>query len=169
MNVGVAAEDNRVIEVLASGLPCFHGAQLAVDITLRSAITADGEARPGAAREDGVTLIAARADKENKYAELVSSRRCRLVVFALETGGRWSDEAAEFTKLLAEGRAREAPPFLRKAASLAWNRRWTRLLSTACAVAFAASLLEPAAALEGLVADGTPPSLLTLFEEDVHS
>ena len=32
----------REIEVLASGLPTHHGAQLAVDITLRSAVNASG-------------------------------------------------------------------------------------------------------------------------------
>ena len=34
MNVAVHANDERAVEVLASGLPLFHGAQLAVDITL---------------------------------------------------------------------------------------------------------------------------------------
>ena len=41
MNVGVAAGDERRIEVLASGLPCHHGAQLTVDVTCRSAVTAN--------------------------------------------------------------------------------------------------------------------------------
>ena len=168
MNVGVAAGDSRAIEVLASGLPCFHGAQLAVDITLRSSITADGEARSGAATAGGATLIGARADKERKYAELVQARRCRLVVVAIETGGRWSDEAADFVQLLADGRSREAPPYLRKSASKAWQRRWTRMLSTACAVAFVASLVEPAVASEALVVDGTTPTLAAVLEEDVH-
>ena len=39
MNVAVSATDMRSIEVLAIGLPLHHGAQLAVDITLRSALT----------------------------------------------------------------------------------------------------------------------------------
>ena len=36
MNVGVRATDDRKIEVLAQDLPCFGGAQLAIDVTLRS-------------------------------------------------------------------------------------------------------------------------------------
>ena len=40
MNVAVPAADERAIEVLASGLPLFQGAQLAVDVTVRSALTA---------------------------------------------------------------------------------------------------------------------------------
>ena len=39
MNVTVRADDERVLEVLASGSPLHHGAQLAVDITLRSALS----------------------------------------------------------------------------------------------------------------------------------
>ena len=39
MNVDVAASDERAMEVLASKLPLYHGAQLAVDITLRSALS----------------------------------------------------------------------------------------------------------------------------------
>ena len=43
MNVGVPATDTGRIEVLAQDLPCFAGAQLAVNITLRSALTRNGE------------------------------------------------------------------------------------------------------------------------------
>ena len=35
MNVAVAAEDEREVEILVSGLPCFGGAQSAIDATLR--------------------------------------------------------------------------------------------------------------------------------------
>ena len=46
MNVAVSATDTRSIEVLATGLPLHHGAQLAVDITLRSALTSASHACP---------------------------------------------------------------------------------------------------------------------------
>ena len=42
VNVVVSASDERSIEVLASGLPFHHGAQLAIDVTLRSALTSCG-------------------------------------------------------------------------------------------------------------------------------
>ena len=93
MNIAVAANDERAIEVVASGLPVHHGAQLAVDITLRCALTASGLPRPGAAVADGVVCRRTRAEKERKYTELLQGDRCRLVVIALETGGRWSPEA----------------------------------------------------------------------------
>ena len=45
MNVAVRADNVRRIDVLASGLPL----QLAVDITSQSALTSNGEPRPGSA------------------------------------------------------------------------------------------------------------------------
>ena len=38
--------DNRRIEIVADGLPLFHGAQVAVDTTMVSALRADGNPRP---------------------------------------------------------------------------------------------------------------------------
>ena len=92
MNIGVSAVDERRIEVLASGFPCYGGAQLAVDVTLRGFLTAQGESRIGNLK-GAQFLDGARADKEAKYGELTSGRRCKLVVLALSTGGRWSTEA----------------------------------------------------------------------------
>ena len=93
--LSVAADDERAIEVLASGLPLFFGAQLAADVTLRCALTVDGRPQPGAAAVDGAVCSRAREDKERKYPELLAYDRCRLVVLALETGGR-SEEAVQF-------------------------------------------------------------------------
>ena len=165
MNVAVRAEDVRRIEVLASGLPLFHGAQLAVDITLRSALTSNGEPRPRSARVDGHVCERVRADKETKYAELLVGDRCRLVVVALETGGRWSSEAIQFVESLASSRAREEQPTLRPA-FLAWRRRWARMISISCARAFATSLLAGPRALHAVAgADGETPDAVSLFSE----
>ena len=64
------------------------------------------------------------------------------MVVAIETGGRWSDEAVDFIWQLATAKARESPSFMRHQAALAWERRWTRMLSTVCAVSSAASMME---------------------------
>ena len=64
MNVAVTAQDDRAVKVLASGLPLFFRAQLAVDITLRCALTAEGIAQPGAARFNGAVCSRAREEKE---------------------------------------------------------------------------------------------------------
>ena len=82
-----------------------------------------------------------RRDKEMKYPELLTGGRCRLVVVAIETGGRWSNEAVDFVWHVAGAKALEVPSYTTQQVALAWGRRWTRMLSTACAVAFAASLL----------------------------
>ena len=64
MNVTVRADEERVLEVLASALPLHHGAQLATDITLRSALTAAGLPSPSAAHVNGAALARARRDEE---------------------------------------------------------------------------------------------------------
>ena len=56
----------REVEVLASGLPLQHGSQLAVDVTLRCALTACGRARPNGAIVDGTVT-----DGKEKFSELV--------------------------------------------------------------------------------------------------
>ena len=137
MNVAVSAQDERATEVVASGLPIHHGAQLAVDVVL----TAQGLASPGAAHINGAAALRARRDKELKYQELVAGNRCALVVVAVETGGRWSTEAVDFVSSLAGARARDAPPLLRRSSFLSWRRRWSRMLAVSCGRAFANSLL----------------------------
>ena len=91
-----------------------------------------GGARPNASHTDGAVLAVARRDKERMYHELLVSERCRLVVVAMETGGRWSKEATDFISSLAEAKAREAAPILRGSAFFGWRKRWTRMLAVSC-------------------------------------
>ena len=84
--------DQRRIEVIAEGLPVFHGAQLAIDATLVSPLRAVGEPHRRCPFEDGVALTLARRRKERTYPELTGSGRAKLVVIAGETGGRFSEE-----------------------------------------------------------------------------
>ena len=129
LNVNVSAEDSRRIEVFAQDLPCYGGVQLAVDVTLRSVLTGEGEAHPGAADSDGAVLAQARHDKERTYPEIATSGRCKFVVMAIETGGRWSEEAVHVLRQLAHAKARESPSFMRLPVTLMWERRWTRMLA----------------------------------------
>ena len=108
----------------------------------------------------------ARRDKEGVYPELVDGRRCDLVVVALETGGRWSEEACNFIEQLAFARAREAPPALRFATALGWQRRWTRMLATSSSVAFAQSIMQAPGAESFAAVDGTAPPLEDLLAAD---
>ena len=87
MNVDVSAADGRDVEVLAQDLPCFGGVQLAYHVVQHAEF-------PG--RDHmlrilmEVVLLKTRGDKETPNPELVMSGRCKLVVLAIETGGRWS-------------------------------------------------------------------------------
>ena len=146
--------DERRVEVLADGLPLFHGQQLAIDTTLVSALGRDGLPRPlvACAHVDGAILEAARQRKERHYPEL---GRTRLVVLAAEVGGRWSEESVRFLVQLAKAKVRHEPKVMRVSAQCAWMRRWRCMLASAAAQAFALSLLERRA---GLGSDGPTPT-----------
>ncbi|CAK0791015.1 unnamed protein product, partial [Prorocentrum cordatum] len=160
---GVDPRDGRKIEVIANGLPLWGGAQLAIDATLVSPVRTDGTAQPRTADEDGVQLAVARGRKEATYPELIGPRRCRLVVLGLEVGGRWSEEALTFVRLLARTRARSAPQRLRASARAAYLHRWTGLAAVAAQRAFAATLLELPP--HALAVDGDEPHLADLLAD----
>ncbi|CAE7774315.1 unnamed protein product [Symbiodinium sp. CCMP2592] len=123
----------------------LQGSQPAVDTTLVSPLTSAGAPRRAAGRTAGAALALARKAKERTYPELRQSARCKLVVLALELGGRWSTEAATFVKLLARLRAMAVPASSRGpsiSAFASFASRWSAVLSFAAARAFAASLLS---------------------------
>ena len=103
MNIDVPVSDARRIEVVANGLPPWHGAQLAIDAAIVSPVTRTGSARPGAdTRPAAAVQDAARRKRRQTYPELQSARRARLVVLGIEVGGRFSTEAASFLRFLAQ-------------------------------------------------------------------
>ena len=138
MNVDVPLADGRRIEVLANGLPLWQGAQAAVDTTLVSPVTRAGGAHPQADRVPGNALEqAAKRKRLHTYPELAVARRCKLVVIALEVGGRFGPEAVAFLRQLARARARESPARLRPAVQRASLHRWTGMLAVAAQRALA--------------------------------
>ena len=102
--------DDRRIEVIANGLNLWGGPQLAVDTTLVSPLTRDGQPRTHAGTYRGAALHAARRSKERTYPELLATRRCKLVVLAIEVAGRWSQEAATFIRPLAAAKSKAGRP-----------------------------------------------------------
>ena len=148
---------------MAMGLPIYHGAQLAGDTTLVSALRRDGSLRPGATDVDGVALVAARRRKERTYPELhADGGRARLVVAALEVGGRWSSEAWTFVRLLARARAQQEPDLVRASAALAWHRRFVSIIAVAAQRALADSLLDH---WVGPSSAGDAPSTVAVLED----
>ena len=78
MNIDVPVSDNRRIEVVANGLPLWHGSQQAIDATIGSPVTRAGEAQPGADAQPGPALVGAtRRKRRQTHPKLVRARRCR--------------------------------------------------------------------------------------------
>ncbi|CAK0830299.1 unnamed protein product, partial [Prorocentrum cordatum] len=152
---GIAANDGRRIEVVANGLPAYHGRQLAIDACIVSPLRATG--RPIARRlRPGLALKRARRRKQTTYPELVGSRRGYLLVAGAETGGRRDEEAYKLLVTLARARARSAPAALRGSLATALLHRWSGMLAYAIHDALAASLLEDVPS-ETLATDGENP------------
>ena len=154
--LNVEPSDERRLEVVASGLPTYHGAQVAVDATLVSPLTRKGTARPRAHWQNGAALKDARKKKEKHYPELQHSRRCRLVTAGMEVGGRWDEGAYEFLLELAAAKAQQAPVVLRGSATRAWLKRWGALLSKAAMDSFASTLVYGTAERTHLWTSPTP-------------
>ena len=135
LDMGVPnALDGRRLEVVADGLPLHGGAQLAIDTTMVSPLHADGTPHRLAATIDGAVCVDARRRKERTYPELLAPRsRAKLVVLALEVGGRWSAESLAFIRLLARAKGRGQTRIMRKRVEQAWRLRWLSLLGCAAA------------------------------------
>ncbi|OLP81907.1 hypothetical protein AK812_SmicGene37505 [Symbiodinium microadriaticum] len=84
--------------------------QILADVRVRQPHKAcyPGTVRASGHATGGAALVHAREAKELRH-----SARCKLVVLALELGGRWSNEAASFVRLLARSRARAVPAAIR--------------------------------------------------------
>ena len=123
MDLGVPG---RRLEVVVDGLPLQGGAQLAVDTAMVCALHDDVRPRQGAAKNDGVALKAARRKKATDYLELVGTHsRAKLVVMAVEVGGRWSEETRAFLSQVAKARSRSEEPLTHRRAEQAWRLRWS--------------------------------------------
>ena len=68
----------------------------------------------------------------------IAARRQRLLVLAVEVGGRWNADSQALVRQLVQVRALRAPPALGAAASTVCTRRWWGMLSTAVQHAVAA-------------------------------
>ena len=135
--------DSRRLEIVVDGLPLYGGSQLAIDTTLVCALHGDGTPHAGAADTDGAVLFRARRRKERRCPELVGpGSRARLVVLAVEVGGRWSPETRNFVAQLAKSKARQEPRLLQKRDEQAWRMRWGAILACAAAKAVATCLLD---------------------------
>ena len=102
----------------------------------------DGCPRPSADTEPGLALTQAEERKSRTYPEFGQQGRCKLVVLALEVGGRWSTATQTFLRALARGRVLASPSQSRAALAHALQRRWGQMLTVAANTAFSSSSLE---------------------------
>ena len=90
----------------------------------------------------------------------------RLTTLACETGGRWSEAAAETIAQLAVFHARAAPRHLQFSTRLASESRWWALVSCAQQDALAATLVDDGV-LDGH--DAAAPELADLLVDEAHA
>ena len=117
----VDASDHRRIDVLAVGLPVFHGQPLFCDATFRSPLSGSGVPRFRSDTVDGATLHQAEKDKIARYRDIEGTGTGKLVILGGEVGGRWNNAALQLVRALAAHKASEAPELLRGRARQAWT------------------------------------------------
>ena len=123
LDLPIGAMDQRRIEVIAEGLPVFHGLQLAIDATLISPLRADGEPHRRCPDEDGAAVTFARRREARTYPERTGGRGRAKLDVGEETGGRFTEVTQTFLRLLAASRARSTPEPLRARARQSWLHR----------------------------------------------
>ena len=135
MNINVAVTDDRRIEVVANGLPLWHGSQQAVDATIVSPVTRNGKATWGRRP----ARLGALWSSPPQTAPNVP-RACARP--SLPLGGRWGRGRGPIRSRNRHLAAPACAPqgILRPRA--AWVTLWSGLLAVAVHSAFAASLLE---------------------------
>ena len=88
-------------------------------------LSRSGEPRSRGGTSGGAAVQDARRTRERTYRKLLRNRRCCLVVLGIELGGRWSNEASSFIRMLAQARARSSPPSLCATTTSALVSRWS--------------------------------------------
>ena len=102
--------------MVVDDLPLFRvgsASHLAIDTTLGSTFDANG--LPRRVGVDGVAFQVARRRQERRHPEFARHfGRARLVVFAVEVCGRWSQESQSFLSSLVHAKARSVTSLMRK-------------------------------------------------------
>ena len=115
---------------------------MAVETTFVCAMHCDGTPHDRSTNRDCFVFEAAGKRKEHRFPELVGPRsRARLVVLAVEVGGRWFAETRLFLPQVAEAKFCQETPLFQKCAEQVWPLRWGGILACATTMAVATSLL----------------------------
>ena len=123
-------QDERQADAVIRGASLGQGLPVVVDCTMNCAIHADGTPWPGASTIDGTANRRGEYRKRVlEYPDLATSSQIEYLVLAVEEGGRWGDDVHRLVKDLVKLKTVGVHPLLRRAAALAYTRRWWSLLS----------------------------------------
>ena len=102
-------------------------------------------------------LVAAQNENDNTYSDVTRSGLGALYCLGFEVFGRWGKQCAELIPKLAREKSRGMHPRLRRGTALAYQRRWSGLVSVGLMKAVAAAALRG----EGADLATTSQALLT--------
>ena len=161
--------DERQLDFRTSSIDAT-GLLTCADVTVVSAVDGAGNPHARAANIDGVALATAEDRKADKYPELaVANPYGVLTVLAMEVAGRWSGTCVITLRALVRCRVQRDPPVLRRAAALAWTRRWSGFVAIALQRAVAVSLLDTVPPLADNPYHEAEVFLADLLTEAAHS
>ena len=110
----------------------------------------------GATTVPGVSFNRAIRSKHTTYPELVDSSVLRLVVAAMEVGGRISRDATNLLTQAGAARAKSMPIAMQPRAARSWKRRWTTMLAAMGQTTLATTLVDQGTGLVN-TGGGTSP------------
>ena len=140
--LGVDEQDARQSDFVVRGTSLGHGLPVVCDCVMGSAIHADGTPWEGAASIDDVAnQRGIRRKVLDEYPDLATAPNIVYLILAVEEGGRWSTDVFNLVKDLVRLKAAPEHPLLRRAAQLAWTRRWWSVLSIGVQTAAADCIL----------------------------
>ena len=127
---------------LILGLNIARGRPLFCDITILSPISKTATARPGTSNYGGRLLERARRDNDTTYKEVIDSGLGSLYCLGFEIFGRWGQHAYDLIPLLAREKSRGYHNRLRRGVALAFQIRWSAIISVTLQKAVAAAALR---------------------------
>ena len=123
--------DQSRMDLVVSGLNVARGLPLFADVTVVSPISRQGHPRGGTSNRGGRLLEDAENDNNDNYRAVLDTGLGALYSLGFEVFGKWSRQCVELLPKLAMERARGEHPRLRRGIALAFQQRWSSILSVA--------------------------------------
>lgn len=130
-NLSTPLNDARRMDLVVQGLPVARGLPLFCDVTVCSPVDPSGGVRLHSDTVDGAVLLDRIGAKHRVYNDVRTSHTAELVVLGCEIFGRCSPAVSSILASLAKHCVQPLCPWVKKSAQLAWQTRWSCILSTA--------------------------------------